>query len=45
MTDDIKKFDGALSDDYYTDEGYGMPEFTNLKQAFNFNEYYHTKVK
>jgi hypothetical protein len=45
MTDDVKKFDGVLSDNYYTDEGYGMPEFTNLNQAFDFNEHYHSKLK
>ena len=45
ITDKIKEFGGELSDCYYTDEGYGMPEFRNLEKAFEFNEYYNSNMK
>lgn len=38
--DKIKEFNGELNDCYYTDKGFGMAEFNNLNDAFNFNEWY-----
>ena len=45
VEDKVKEFGGKLSDRYYTDEGYGMPEFTDLEKAFQFNEYYNENMK
>ena len=41
--DKINEFGGELSDCYYTEEGYGMPEFKELEKAFDFNEWYHSE--
>ena len=40
MNKELKKFKGKLNTCYYTEDGFGMPEFNTLKAAFNFNEYY-----
>jgi hypothetical protein len=45
MTDKVKEFNGRMAGEYYTDEGYGMPEFKDLENAFNFNQYYHEHLK
>lgn len=41
--DKIKEFGGDLETCYYTEDGYGMPEFNNLEDAWKFNEWYHNK--
>jgi hypothetical protein len=45
VADKVKEFEGELTDKYYTDEGYGMPEFTDLEKAYQFNEYYNENMK
>lgn len=42
----IVKYNGTFNTEYYTDEGYGLAEFNNLEDSFNFNEWYNlNKVK
>lgn len=41
----VKEFGGILTDKYYTADGYGMPEFTDLEQAFNFHQQYLNNLK
>ena len=38
--DKIKEFNGILSDNFYTDENFGLPEFDKLENAFNFFQWY-----
>jgi hypothetical protein len=45
MTEKVVEFNGRMADEYYTDEGYGMPEFKELEDAFKFNQYYHEHLK
>ncbi len=37
---DTVVIDGRLNPNYYTDEGFGMPEFDTLETAVNFIEQY-----
>lgn len=36
----IEDFGGTFATQYYTDDGYGMPQFDDLEKAFNYNEHY-----
>lgn len=36
----VTLFNGEMTYDYYTDEGYGLPTFKNLDDLYRFNEFY-----
>ena len=43
--DKVKEFGGDLITGYYTADGFGMPEFNSLEEAWKFNEWYHEREK
>ena len=42
VSEKVVEFGGVLKN-YYTDEGYGIPEFYELENAWKFNEWYTKK--
>lgn len=36
----VKQFNGNMSANYYTADGYGLPVFDRIEDLYNFNEFY-----